>query len=125
VQLLLLSVTLSAPQVRAGKVRAIAMTGERRAQMLPQVPTFAESGYPDLKTSTWTGLWMPAGTPAAIVQRVHAEFANAARAPENEKRIHDTGAEVVMSSPEEFSALIRSEHERLGKLIRERGISAN
>jgi tripartite-type tricarboxylate transporter receptor subunit TctC len=93
--------------------------------MLPQVPTFAESGYPGLKTSTWTGLWLPAGTPAPIVQRVHAEFAKAARAPENQARIQDLGAEVVMSSPEEFSGLLRSEYERLGNVIRERGISAN
>jgi len=125
VQALLLSVTLSAPQVRAGKVRAIAMTGERRSHMLPQVPTFGESGYPDLKTSTWTGLWLPAGTSEPIVQRVRAEFTKAVRVPENQARIQDLGAEVVMSSPEEFGALLRSEHERLGKLIRERGISAN
>lgn len=125
VQALLLSVTLSAPQVRGGKVRAVAMTGEKRSHMLPQVPTFAEVGYPELKTSTWTGLWLPAGTPPAIVQRLHAEFAKAARAPENEARIHQLGAEVVMSSPAEFAALLRSEHERLGKLIRERNISAN
>src|SRR2546425_6819429 len=69
VQALLLSVTLSAPQVRGGKVCAIAMTGEQRSHMLPQVPTFGEAGYPDLKTSTWTGLWLPAGTPPAVVQR--------------------------------------------------------
>ena len=125
VQALLLSVTLSAPQVRGGKVRAIAMTGEQRSHMLPQVPTFGEAGYPDLKTSPWTGLWLPAGTPPAIVQRLHAEFARAAHAPENEARIHELGAEVVMSSPAEFAALLRSEHERLGKLIRERSISAN
>jgi tripartite-type tricarboxylate transporter receptor subunit TctC len=125
VQALLLSVTLSAPQVRGGKVRAVAMTGEKRSHMLPQVPTFAESGYPDLKTSTWTGLWLPAGTAPAIVQRLHAEFAKAARAPENEARIHELGAEVVMSSPAEFAALLRSEHERLGRVIRERSISAN
>jgi tripartite-type tricarboxylate transporter receptor subunit TctC len=125
VQALLLSVTLSAPQVRGGKVRAVAMTGEKRSHMLPQVPTFGESGYPDLKTSTWTGLWLPAGTPPAIVQRLHAEFAKAARAPENEARIHELGAEVVMSSPAEFAALLRSEHERLGRVIRERNISAN
>jgi tripartite-type tricarboxylate transporter receptor subunit TctC len=125
VQALLLSVTLSAPQVRSGKVRAIARTGEKRSHMLPQVPTFTEAGYADLKTSTWTGLWLPAGTPPAIVQRLHAEFAKAAAAPENAARIHELGAEVVMSSPAEFAALLRSEHERLGKLIRERGINAN
>src|SRR2546428_466564 len=125
VQALLLSVTLSAPQVRGGKVRAIAMPGEERSHMLPQVPTFGEAGYPDLKTSTWTGLWLPAGTPPAVVQRLHAEFARAAHAPENQARIHELGAEVVMSSPAEFAALLRSEHERLGKLIRDRSISAN
>ena len=125
VQALLLSVTLSAPQVRTGKVRALAMTGEKRSPMLPQVPTFGESGYADLKTSTWTGLFLPAGTPLAIVQRLHAEFNKSARAPENEARIRNLGAEVVMSSPAEFAALLRAEHDRLGKLIRERRISAD
>jgi tripartite-type tricarboxylate transporter receptor subunit TctC len=125
VQAMLLSVTLSTPQVRSGKVRAVAMTGDKRSHMLPQVPTFGEAGYPDLKTSTWIGLWLPAGTPPAIVQRLHTEYARAARAPENEARIQELGAEVVMSSPAEFAALLRSEHERLGRLIRERNISAN
>lgn len=125
VQTLLLSVTLSAPQVRSGKVRPIAMTGEKRSPMLPQVPTFGESGYPDLKTSTWTGLFLPAGTPNAIVQRLHAEFSKAVHAPDNEARVRQLGAEVVMSSPAEFAALLRAEHERLGKIIRERKISAN
>jgi tripartite-type tricarboxylate transporter receptor subunit TctC len=125
VQAMLLSVTLSTPQVRSGKVRAVAMTGDKRSHMLPQVPTFGEAGYPDLKTSTWIGLWLPAGTPPAIVQRLHTEYARAARAPENEARIHELGAEVVMSSPAEFAALLRFEHERLGRLIRDRNITAN
>ncbi len=125
VQALLLSVTASAPDVRNGKVRAIAVTGEKRSPKLPQVPTFGEQGYADFTLSTWTGLFLPAGTPPAIVQRLHAEFVKAARAPEVETRFRELGAEVVMSSTAEFTTLLRSEYDRLGKLIRERKISAD
>ena len=125
VEALLLSVTLATPQVRNGKVRALATAGRNRSLLLPQVPTFIESGFANFTVSTWTGLFLPAGTSAPIAQRLHNEFGKAARSPEVEARFRDLGAEVVMNSQADFSALLRSENERLGKLIRDRRISAN
>jgi tripartite-type tricarboxylate transporter receptor subunit TctC len=125
VQALLISITLAAPQVRGSKVRAMGVGGDKRALLLPQVPTFAEGGYPEFSPHTWTGLFLPAGTPPAIVQRVHQEHARALRFPEVEARFRELGAEIVMNSPAQFAAQLRAENEQLGNIIRERKISAD
>ncbi len=125
VQSSLISVTLAAPQVRSGKVRAVGVTSERRAAMLPQVPTFIEAGYRDFTAHTWCGLFVPAATPAALVQRLNAEFARAVRAPEVQTRFRELGAETVMNSPPEFATFLRAETDRLGALIRERKIASD
>jgi tripartite-type tricarboxylate transporter receptor subunit TctC len=125
VQAILISQTLAAPQVRGGKVRALAVTSEKRSGVLPQVPTFAEAGYADFTPHTWTGLLLPAGTPQPVVQRLHSEYASAVRTPEVQARFSELGAETVMNSPPDFTAYLRRESERLGKLIRERGIRAD
>jgi tripartite-type tricarboxylate transporter receptor subunit TctC len=125
VQALLVSVTLASSQVKNGKVRALGTAGHNRSPLLPQVPTFIESGYPNFTVSTWTGLFLPAGTPAPIAQRLHTEFGKAARSPEVEARFRELGAEVVMNPQPEFTSLLRSENERLGKLIRDRKISSD
>jgi tripartite-type tricarboxylate transporter receptor subunit TctC len=125
VQASLISITLAAPQARSGKVRAVGMTSEKRAPLLPQVQTFVEAGYGDFTPHTWCGLFVPAGTPPAIVQRLHAEFARAVRATEVQARFQDLGAEPIMNSPAEFAAFLRAESERLGKLIRERKIASD
>lgn len=122
VQASLISITLAAPQVRSGKVRAVGITSEKRAALLPQVQTFVEAGYRDFTPHTWCGLFVPAATPAAVVQRLNAEFAKAVRAPEVQTRFRELGAETVMNSPPEFAAFLRAETERLGNLIRERKI---
>lgn len=124
VQALLITSTLAAPQVAAGKVKALAVTSDKRAAQLPNVPTFAEAGYPDFKPQQWSGLFLPAGTPPAVVARVGAEFAQAMKAPEVATRLRELGIEPVMSSPAEFASLLRKEHETLGKLIRSRNITA-
>ena len=125
VQASLISITLAAPQARSGKVRALGVTSYKRLASLPQVPTFIESGFTDFTPHTWSGLFVPSGTPPAIIQRMHAEYAKAARAPEVAKRFEDLGAEIVMNPTAEFTAFLKSETERLGKLIRTRNISAD
>ncbi|MBI5277701.1 MAG: tripartite tricarboxylate transporter substrate binding protein [Burkholderiales bacterium] len=124
IQALLISGTLAVPQASAGKVRALAVTSEKRLSQLPNVPTFAEAGYPDFKPQQWTGLFVPRGTPAAIVARVHAEFARALRSPEVVARLADLNAEPVVSSQTEFAAFLRQETQVLGRLIKARGITA-
>ena len=121
----LISITLAAPQVRSGKARAIALTGEKRAPLLPQVPTFGEAGFADFPPGQWSGLFVSAGTSPAMIARLHAEFTRAARAPEVQTRFQQLGAEVVMNPTAEFTPFLRSEHERLGKLIRENKITAD
>lgn len=118
----MLSVTLVAPQIRADKLRGLAITSDKRSPLIPNVPTFAEAGYPDFKPQQWAGLFVPAGTPPAVVQRLTAEFAKALKTPDVVARLSDLGAEVVMSSQAEFTALLHRDDELLGKLIRERQI---
>ena len=124
VQAILISVTLAAPQVKAGKVKALAVTAEKRAPMLPQTPTFVEAGINNFAPHTWSALFLPANTPEDIVGKVFEQYAKVVRQPEVESRLRDLGAEVVMSSRASFTALLRAEYERLGKLIQERKISA-
>jgi len=125
VQASLISVTLAAPQARSGKVRAVGVTSERRAPSLPQAQTFMEAGYSDFTAHTWGGLFVSAGTPPAIVQRIHAEFAKAVRAPEVQARFQELGADTVMNSPSEFALFLRAESARLGALIKQRNISSD
>jgi tripartite-type tricarboxylate transporter receptor subunit TctC len=125
VEAILISLTLATPNVRGGKVRALALSGDRRSGMLPQVPTFAEAGIRDFNPHFWSGLFLPAMTPQPLVQRLHDEFSNAMKDPVLNKRLQEFGAEIVMNSPEQFAAFIKAESDRLGPLIRERKITAN
>ena len=122
VQALLITSTLAVPQLAAGKVRALAVTSEQRSPQMPTVPTFAEAGYPDFKPQQWTGLFVPAGTPPAIVARFAAEFAKAIKAPDVAARLTELGAEPVMSTQADFNSLLHRDYDILGKLIRDRNI---
>ncbi|MBI2317488.1 MAG: tripartite tricarboxylate transporter substrate binding protein [Betaproteobacteria bacterium] len=124
VQASLIAITLAAPLVRSGKARAIGMTGTKRAPLLPRVPTFVEAGYANFPEGQWMGLFVPAGTPNAVIARLHGEFAKAIGAPEVQARLQELGAEAVMNSTAEFTVFLRAEHARLGKLIREHKIRA-
>ena len=124
VQAMLISSTLAVPQVAGGKVKALAVTSEKRLTQMPNVQTFAEAGYPDFKPQTWSGLFLPSGTPPAVVNRISTEFAQAMKSPEVLARLRELGAEPVMSSPADFTSLLRKDHEALGKLIRSRNITA-
>jgi tripartite-type tricarboxylate transporter receptor subunit TctC len=124
IQALLISSTLAVPQANGGKVKALAVTSERRLAHMPNVPTFAEAGYPAFKPQQWTGLFVPSGTPAPILARIHAEFAKAVRSPEVVAQLGELNAEPVMSSQAEFSGFLRNETQVLGRLIKARGITA-
>ena len=119
VQLMFSSVVAILPHIRAGKLRALAITGEKRMASLPEVPTVAESGFPGFEASSWYGILAPAGTPRQIVVKLNAEFLKALEQPEVRNSLIADGAEPVGDTPEQFAAYIRSEKERLGKLIRD------
>jgi tripartite-type tricarboxylate transporter receptor subunit TctC len=106
------------PFIKSGKLRAVAVTTPKRVSVLPNVPTVAESGYPEFDTSTWYGVWAPKGTPAAIVHKL-ADFAKQAlKDPDVIKQYHTMGAEPVGSSPEDFAAYTRSEEKKWAELIK-------
>jgi len=110
------------PHIRAGKLRPIAVANARRSSAYPDVPTIAESGVPGYEVSAWYGLFAPAGTPPAIVQRLQAEVVSALKDPALLQRLSTLGAEPVGSTPEELSRFVRSEYDKWGKVVRQAGI---
>jgi tripartite-type tricarboxylate transporter receptor subunit TctC len=106
------------PHVRAGKLRALAVTSEQRAGILPEVPTIVESGYPAYKLDTWTGFFAPAGTSPGLVDRLNREIAAALATPAVQAQFAATGAEAAVTSPAEFAAFVRQEWEIYSRLVR-------
>lgn len=125
VEAMLISVTLANNQIKSNSVKGLAVSSDKRVALLPNIKTFVEMGYPDLKAYTWAGLFLPAGTPTSISQRIHDEFSKAIHAPDVINRFKDLGAEVVMSSPSEFSNVLKTTNEKMGELISKRNISLN
>ena len=107
------------PHIKAGKVRALAVTSERRSKLLPELPTIADAaGLPGYGASGWYGFLAPAATPRPVITRLSAEIAQALRHPEVVERLSGQGAEPVGSTPEEFGAFIRSEIDKWAKLVK-------
>jgi tripartite-type tricarboxylate transporter receptor subunit TctC len=113
------------PHVKAGKLRVLAALSAERVSTLPDTPTIAESGYPGFEASVWHAFIAPRGTPPEVVDKLSAEIRNALAAPEVKERLAALGAEVSPSGPEQLGAMIRSERDRYGKLIREAKIKAD
>lgn len=119
VQLMFSSVVAILPHIRAGKLRGLAVTGSKRLSSMPELPTLAESGLAGYEASSWYGVLAPAGTPKEVVARLNAEMVKALDQPEVRSSLLAEGAEPVGGPPEKFAAHIKSEKERLGKLIRD------
>ena len=122
VQAMFSSVVAIVPNIKAGRLRALAVTGKRRAALLPEVPTLDESGVPGYEAGSWYGILAPAGTPQAVVAKLHEAIVRALAKPEVRERLVSEGAEVIGSTPEAFAAHITAELARMGKLIRDAGI---
>lgn len=110
------------PHIRAGKIHAIAITGDKRSIAVPDVATFAEAGLPGYDASTWNGILVPTGTPRTIIDRLYSEIAKILRAPNTLDRLAGDGSVAVASTPEEFAAYIKAEHAKWGKVVREANI---
>jgi tripartite-type tricarboxylate transporter receptor subunit TctC len=110
--------------IRSGKLRALAVMGPERLPILPDVPSVAELGMPQLEATAWNGVLVAAGTPAAVVQALHRELVKAYTAPDVRQQLEGGGAYAAADTPEEFAAFIRAEKEKWGKVIREAGIKA-
>jgi tripartite-type tricarboxylate transporter receptor subunit TctC len=113
------------PHVKAGKLRVLATLSAERVSTLPDALTIAESGYPGFEASVWHAFIAPKGTPAAVVDRLRAEIHKALAAPDVRDRLSSLGAVVSPSTPQQLGAMVRAEHERYGRLIREANIKAN
>jgi tripartite-type tricarboxylate transporter receptor subunit TctC len=111
--------------LKAGKVRALAVTGLKRATALPELPTVAESGVPGYESLSWSGFAAPAGTPREVIQKVNRETAAILGTADMRAKLAELGAEAVGGTPEQFAAHIRAEREKWSRLIRERGIVVN
>ena len=115
-------VSTQTPHVRAGRLRALAITGARRTAALPEVPTVAESGYPGFEASGWLGFAFPARTPQPVVDRMHKEIAAVLNMREVQSQLEDLGLDPEPSDPAKFHALIKSDHARWEKVVQEAGL---
>jgi tripartite-type tricarboxylate transporter receptor subunit TctC len=110
------------PQVKAGRVRALAIGSTARAAVLPDVPTVAESGFPGFEAGLWFGFFAPKGTPAPVVRRLHAELINVAQSPEVKEQFDRQGLEPRSLGPAELGKLVKTEVEKFRKVIKTAGI---
>ncbi len=113
----------AAQHIRSGKLQAIAVTSAKRSPSFPEIPTASESGLPGFEVTSWYGLWVPAGTPAAVVQRLHALVNKAFEDREMRELWFKLGAETGGASPEAFAAFVRTEVQKWGKLVRDAGVT--
>lgn len=118
------SMPSAVPYVRNGRVRSLAVTGAKRAVVMPEIPTIAESGLPGYELTTWYGIMFPAGTPKEIVARMNTEINRAISLPDVRERLAAVGAEPLGGTPEAYGAVIRSDVARFTKIIKDAGIQA-
>jgi len=111
------------PNIQAGKLRAVAVTGTKRTTQLPEVPTVAEAGVPGYEVTVWFGVQAPAGTPKDIVARVNKDMAAVLRRPEVVKQVNEQGVEIVASTPEEFKQLVAREIPKWEKVVKAANVS--
>ncbi len=120
------SVALLTPQVKGGKMRAIATTGDKRAATLPDVPTLIEQGFPGLTAYAWWGIYAPAGTPKPIIDRFHAELVKVLSQPDVRKTLAEgLGMDLVVSSPEALQKWTLEQLARWGKIVKDNGIKTD
>ena len=110
------------PHVRNGKMKILGVSASKRVKAIPDVPTMPELGYKDMKTGSWQGVYFPAGTPRAVIDRMFAAAVKTMAEPEVIKRINDSGAEVIVSkSPEEFTVFMKEQNDRFVQVVKQIG----
>jgi tripartite-type tricarboxylate transporter receptor subunit TctC len=112
------------PFVKGGKLRTIVVTTSSRSELLPDVPTMREAGFPELEATNWAGYVVPAATPQAAIARLNSELGRILRTAEIQEKFKVQGQTSVSGTPDQFSALLRSESARYSKVVREAGIKA-
>jgi len=121
-QMMFGSMTSTLPFVKSGRLRAIAVTGAKRSLAAPEVPTVAEAAFPGFEAVTWYGLFVPAGTPAAIVSKLNAEVVKILRAPDFRDWLVAQGADPVGSAPDELAAFVKTELVKYAKIVKDSGM---
>ncbi len=114
-----------APFAKSGKIRPLAVTTPERADVLPDVPTIREAGYPEIESTNWSGLVVPAATPPSAISRLNAELVRALRNAEVQEKLKAYGMSPAPGTPEQFGAFLQSEAARYAKAVREAGINAD
>jgi len=122
VPVMFLDLAAGGPQIRAGRIKALAVASARRISALPDVPTVAESGVPGFEAWAWQGLVVPAGTPQEVMARLRAEYSKAVGDPAVRQKLIDAGVEPLTSTPEELAAYIKSETAKWAKVVKEANI---
>ena len=125
VQAAFVTTAMAAPQVKGGKMRALAITGAQPSPALPGVPTFAQAGYGKVDFGAWFALFAPAGTPAAVLDRLQSESAAALRVPEARRTLGDAGFTIVGSDRQALQALLASEARRWSDIVKATGFKAD
>ena len=117
VQLMFGAIPSTMPQVRAGKLKLLAVSSAKRSAVLPEVPTVAEGGVQGYELTSWYGALAPAGTATAIINRLNSEMVKVLNQPEVKARLTDEGAEPVGNSPQQFAAFIRTERAKYAEVV--------
>jgi tripartite-type tricarboxylate transporter receptor subunit TctC len=125
IQFMVANIAAAAPFVTNGRLRALGVTSKTRSQLLPDVPTVAEAGLPDFENSGWFGFMLPAGTPKAIVDKIHRDTVKALNDTEMKARLQVAGMAAVGNQPAAFSADIAEESKRWAEVVKNRGLQAN
>jgi tripartite-type tricarboxylate transporter receptor subunit TctC len=121
-QLMFDSLQSSMPHVRSNRLHAIAYAGARRSRVAPDVPTMAESGFPEVIAGSWYGVLAPAHTPQAIITRLHSEIVRATNAPEVRERLENVGVDIIVTTPQDFASAIKSDLERWSHVVKQANI---
>jgi len=122
VQLVFGGIAQSAPQVKAGRLRALGVASRQRSPVVPEVPTVHESGLPNFEAGAWYGLLAPGGTPRPIIDRLHTEIVRVLRLPEIQQRLRGEAFEIPADTPDQFAAVIRAELAKWAPIVRDAGL---
>jgi tripartite-type tricarboxylate transporter receptor subunit TctC len=113
------------PHVKSGKVKVIAISGDKRSPLLPNVPTFAESGFPAVVSYAWYGMFAPAKTPKDVIAKINGETLKIMKEPEFQKILAETGSDFVGDTPENFGAFVKAEATKWSKVVKDSGATVD
>jgi tripartite-type tricarboxylate transporter receptor subunit TctC len=123
VQMILITIPSALPHLGTGRIRGLAVTSRQRSQLTPSIPTMIEAGVPDYELTTWFGMFVPSGTPRAIVLKLQGEVARIMNLPDVKIQLDKRGFDVVpANSPEQFTAFLKAETEKFAKVIKTAGV---